>query len=347
MEKLTGVGGPKYWLWPGTNAYDHDLKSCLAVTFWPFGIFARTIQRLAAIEHGQDAENIPEPGLFNRDCALCLVFLPCTSTPYQTASSVRSMPSHKFLGFGCWVGGVQTKIRSLYGIEGNGAFDVCFSMACPCLSLVRSEQEILLRESKRKRLAASHHQVQLTGNEYQRQDMMSYLSPESAKVKPISKGETSSLGTTAVQGPSKHSLDDHEITVTGKMTSPHQLDADATILSAAKTTNVSGHHVCQDPIATLASRAVPHDLSADKARYFAKLDHDQNLSRELLAGSGSGNKMPHGVEARKASDGHTTRTAHQITDDRDKASRGLSDDARKGTTTRESHVKQRPTVAGN
>ncbi|KAG5932495.1 hypothetical protein E4U60_005180 [Claviceps pazoutovae] len=326
MEKSTGVGGPKFWLWPDTNAYDHDLKSCLAATFWPFGIFARTVQRLAAIEHGQDAENIPEPGLFNRDCALCLIFLPC---------------------FGCWVGGVQTKIRSLYGIEGNGALDVCFSMACPCLSLVRSEQEILLRESKRKRLTASHHRVQLTSNEYQRQDSMSYLSPESAKVKPISKEETSSLGTTAVQGPSKHSLDDHEVTVTGKMPSPHQLDADATILSPAKTTKVSGHHVCQDPIATLASRAVPHDLSADKARYFAKLDHDQNLSKELLAGSGSGNKMPHGVAARKASDGHTTRPAHQITDDRNKASRGLSDDARKGTTTRESHVKQKPTVAGN
>lgn len=87
MEKSTGVGGPKDWLWPDTNAYDCDLKSCLAVTLWPFGIFARTIQRLAAVEHGKDAENIPEPGLFNRDCALCLLFLPCTSTPYRTASS--------------------------------------------------------------------------------------------------------------------------------------------------------------------------------------------------------------------------------------------------------------------
>ncbi|KAG5962353.1 hypothetical protein E4U58_003908 [Claviceps cyperi] len=326
MEKSTGVGGPKDWLWPDTNAYDHDLKSCLAVTFWPFGIFARTVQRLAAIEHGEDAENIPEPGIFNRDCAVCLIFLPC---------------------FGCWVGGVQTKIRSLYGIEGNGTSDVCFSMACPCLSLVRSEQEILLRESKRKRLTASHHRVQSTGNEYQRQDLMSYLSPDSAQVKPISKEETSSLGTTAVQGPSKHSLDDHEVIMTGKMPSPHQLDADATTLSLAKTTKVSGHHVCQDPVATLASRAVPHDLSADKARYFAKLNHDQNLSRELLASSGSGNKMPHGVTARKASDGRTTRPAHQVTDNRNQASRsrsgtghGLSDDARKDTT-------QKPTVAGN
>ncbi|KAG6043085.1 hypothetical protein E4U39_005036 [Claviceps sp. Clav50 group G5] len=332
MEKPTRVGGPKTWLWPDTNAYDYDVKSCLAVTFWPFGIFARTVHRLVAIEDGEDAENIPEPGLFNRDCALCLLFLPC---------------------FGCWVGGVQTQIRSLYGIEGNGASDVCFSMACPCLSLVRSEQEILLRESKPKRLIESHRRVQSTGSEYQRQDSMSYLSPEPAKVKPISK-ETSSLGTTAVQGPSKHSLDDHEVTVTGKMSSPHQLDADATTLSLAKSTKVSGHHVCQDPVATLASRAVPHDLSADKARHSAKLDHDQNLSRELLAGSGSGNKMPHGVAARKASDGHTTRPAHQVTDDGNKASRsrsgtghGLSYDARKGTTTRESHVKQKPTVAGN
>ncbi|KAG6162379.1 hypothetical protein E4U44_008287 [Claviceps purpurea] len=300
MEKSTGVGGPKDWLWPDTNAYDHDLKSCLAVTFWPFGIFARTVQRLGAIEQGQDAENVPEPGLFNRDCSLCLLFLPC---------------------FGCWVGGVQTQVRSLYGIEGNGALDVCFSTACPCVSLVRSEQEILLRESKRKRLTACHHRVQLTSNEYQRQDSMSYLSSESAKVKPISKEETFSLGTTAVQGPSKPSLDDHEVTVTGKMTSPRQLDADATILSPAKTTKVSGHHICHDPVATLASRAVPHDLSADKARYFAKLDHDQNLSRDLLAGSGSGNKMPHGVAAREASDGHTTRPSHQVTDDQNKASR--------------------------
>ncbi|KAG6078916.1 hypothetical protein E4U15_004028 [Claviceps sp. LM218 group G6] len=258
-----------------------------------------------------------------------------------------SMSSHKFLGFGCWVGGAQTQVRSLYGIEGNVASDVCFGMACPCLSLARSEQEILLRESKRKRLTASHHRFQSTGNEYQRQDSMSYLNQ-------ISNKETSNLGTTAVHGPRRYSLDDHDVTVTRKMPAPHQLDADATTLSLAKSTKVSGHHICQDPVAPLASRAVPHDLVADKAKYFAKLDHDQNLSRELLAGSGSGNKMPHSVAARKASDGHTSSPGHQVTDDENKASRSrpgtghdLSDDARKGTTTRESHVKQKPTVAGN
>lgn len=54
--------------------------------------------------------------------------------------------------YGCLLAKLQTTVRSFYDIEGADVSDWCLGCLCPCVTLVRNEKEILLRESQHQRL---------------------------------------------------------------------------------------------------------------------------------------------------------------------------------------------------
>ncbi|KAG5927957.1 hypothetical protein E4U42_001494 [Claviceps africana] len=307
MGKPATRGGRQGWLWPDARSDGLGFKSALAAVVWPCGIYARTGRRLRAARSGEDAENIPGPHMFSRDCALFAVCLP---------------------GSSCLVGLLQTEVRTFYGIDGGPCLDFCDGLLCTCYSLIRMEQEILSREEQRKRLVGTH------STQYQHHDPMRYSSPEYAMTKPSSKETSSSLEKTPAHSLVKHSLDDHGVVRTGTMRSPHGLEADATMAPSVKTT-VSDHYVCRDPVTDLASAAASHGLSADKTTHFTNLQYDHNLSRDVLAGSDTGRVMGHGLPAHKPSQVPISRPAHQLKDDGPVLSEGrsgtghvLDDDAR-------------------
>ncbi|KAG6009931.1 hypothetical protein E4U21_000702 [Claviceps maximensis] len=179
----------------------------------------------------------------------------------------------------CIVCFFRNQVRSLYGINGNFVEDLSAAMYCSTFTMVSVEQEILAREEQRKRLAGSH------SKQYQHHDPMTYLSPESAMTKPSSKEKPSSLDATSAKNLGKHFLDDHKIIAAKSVRSPHSLESDSTI----------------PPLATTPP--------------FVKLNHDQNLARDVLASSGTGGTVGHGLPAHKPSQVRVTRPAHQLSDD--------------------------------
>ncbi|KAH6611587.1 hypothetical protein Trco_001607 [Trichoderma cornu-damae] len=98
-------------------------------TWWSCGIYSRAWTRLELASLNQDAEDLPNIRLCNSDClqfALCLPF------------------------YGFFLGSLQNAVRSYYGIDGDDIQDFCDGCCSPCTTLVRNEQESILRERARK-----------------------------------------------------------------------------------------------------------------------------------------------------------------------------------------------------
>ncbi|PHH62598.1 hypothetical protein CDD81_6832 [Ophiocordyceps australis] len=153
MEKQAAFERKGQWQWQGAdNASSSFNESCLEATCWPCGLYARTVMRLHSALAGHDAEYTGDLGFCNADCTQFAACLP-------------------FYGF--FVSRLQTTIRSFYGISGRNHSDWYDGCCCPCVTLVRSEQEILLRERQYKRLR-SLHDSSSASSQYQSQTPMTY-----------------------------------------------------------------------------------------------------------------------------------------------------------------------------
>lgn len=202
MEKQTKEKVQQNWLWPTDDDRGEafNLKSCLAAAIWPCGIYSRTSHRLKAVISGSDAEYVPDSGCFNAECVQLAVCFPF---------------------YGCIFARLQTTVRAFYGIQGNDFADLSDACFCPCLMMVRNEQEITLRQERQHaRLQGSHKHDHPTGSQYQYHKPMTYLSPESAETQTSRKGASSRQDVHSLQSdaivpantaayPQVHYLDQH------------------------------------------------------------------------------------------------------------------------------------------
>ncbi|POR31918.1 Uncharacterized protein TPAR_07867 [Tolypocladium paradoxum] len=217
MEKQAAAERKRQWQWQAADgAGDAFDKSCLGATCWPCGIYGRTSSRLRSALSGHDAEIIPDLGFCNPDCAQFTICLPF---------------------YGCFLARLQTTVRSFYGIDGRDVSDWYDGCCCPCLTLVRNEHEIILREKQHKRLTGLHDPSASFTSQYQSHSPMTYDSS-------ASKSST----TTPQQTPSRLNRKAKE--PIGQTTTP---------ASAARPENTaSGKHVLdEDPTVTVAHAAFP------------------------------------------------------------------------------------------
>ncbi|GAO15355.1 hypothetical protein UVI_02010200 [Ustilaginoidea virens] len=112
----------------------------------------------------------------NITSCLAATFWPCgiysrTSQRLKAALSV----------YGCLLAKLQTTVRTFYGIDGTDFSDWYDAFCCPCLTMIRNEQEILLREKQHRKLKGRHNHDQSSTRQYHSQTPMTYLSPDSCK----------------------------------------------------------------------------------------------------------------------------------------------------------------------
>lgn len=124
MEKKLALERKHSWQW------DEDHTASESATFlesicWPCGVYSRTSQRLNAALGGRDAVHIPSEGCCTSDC---LQYAAC------------------FPFYGVLLAKLQGTVRSFYDIDGNDVSDWLSGCLCPCVTLARNENEILLRE---------------------------------------------------------------------------------------------------------------------------------------------------------------------------------------------------------
>ncbi|KAH7008802.1 hypothetical protein EDB80DRAFT_872594 [Ilyonectria destructans] len=130
MEKQSAEERNRDWQ-ASPNPSDFLGTSLVEASCCPCGVYGRTSRRLRAALGGRDADDLPEDGCVAPDCvqfAICFPF------------------------YGCLLAKLQTTVRSFYDIEGADVSDWCAGCLCPCVTLVRNEKEILLRESQHLRL---------------------------------------------------------------------------------------------------------------------------------------------------------------------------------------------------
>ncbi|KJZ71272.1 hypothetical protein HIM_09345 [Hirsutella minnesotensis 3608] len=136
MEKQTAEERKRQWQWHTTDAAHETFnKAFLEASCWPCGFYSRASSRLRSALTGHNADKIPDQGCCNPECAqfaLCLPF------------------------YGCFIARLQTTVRAFYNIDGSDTSDWYDGCCCPCLTLIRNENEILLREKQHMRLKDLH-----------------------------------------------------------------------------------------------------------------------------------------------------------------------------------------------
>ncbi|KAH7160348.1 hypothetical protein B0J13DRAFT_643910 [Dactylonectria estremocensis] len=74
--------------------------------------------------------------------------------------------------YGCLLAKLQTTVRSFYGVGGSDVSDWCAGCFCPCVTLVRSEKEIELRERHQQRVKNVTDRDSSFAEQYQPPDPM-------------------------------------------------------------------------------------------------------------------------------------------------------------------------------
>lgn len=219
MEKQAAEDRKREWQWQAADGASDAFsnKSCLAAALWPCGIYSRTSQRLKAALSGHDAERIPNRGCCNPDCVQFAVCLPCKPAFLPPKHNLgRKLTS--LIVYGCLLSRLQTTVRSFYGIDGTDLSDWYDGCCCPCLTIVRNEQEILLREKQHKRLKDRHHHDLSVNSQYHSQNPMAYISSKTSKpstADEIAKARTTSHNlnndsrSNIASHPQVHYLDQH------------------------------------------------------------------------------------------------------------------------------------------
>lgn len=76
--------------------------------------------------------------------------------------------------YGCSISRLQTTVRTFYGIDGGDLHDCFDGHCCPCVALMRAEQEIILRERHHKRLRYLNEPDGSVMSQYQSSRPMTY-----------------------------------------------------------------------------------------------------------------------------------------------------------------------------
>ncbi|KAM0264260.1 hypothetical protein ACHAQJ_000749 [Trichoderma viride] len=130
VQQNGNEGQENPWLWSRGDEEPGCCPKLGSETIWcSCGIYSRAWTRLEMASVNQDAQNLPEIRYCNSDCsqfALCLPF------------------------YGLLLGSLQNAVRSYYGIDGDDYQDYCDGCCSPRLTLLRTEQEIVLRQNARK-----------------------------------------------------------------------------------------------------------------------------------------------------------------------------------------------------
>ncbi|KAK2592109.1 hypothetical protein QQS21_010180 [Conoideocrella luteorostrata] len=128
----------------------------------------------------------------------------------------------------------------------------------------------------------------------------------------------------------KHSLEDHDLVVTGNVYSPHDLETDVKTHRRDQHSSYQLHHDAASPMRTPVTRSdhelrqdlpidstkptASHDLLADKKTYFANPHHGHSLGSDALADTASG-VTPHDIHAHQPMTPEVAKPPHQLKDD--------------------------------
>ncbi|KAI9149609.1 hypothetical protein HJFPF1_11664 [Paramyrothecium foliicola] len=130
--------------------------SCGKAFFCPCGAYARASSRLRSALGGLDALGPPDTGVINPDCVQFLVCFPF---------------------YGCFLAKLQTTVRAFYGLDGSDVKDWLDGCCCPCLTLMRAEQEVVFREKQHERLKDLNAPISTSWDQYIPQLPMTYGKP--------------------------------------------------------------------------------------------------------------------------------------------------------------------------
>ncbi|UNI19450.1 hypothetical protein JDV02_005632 [Purpureocillium takamizusanense] len=165
MDKRSANERHSQWQWQGSDQARDGFAPMLAESVClPWAVYSRTWSRLRAALAGYDALSARhKKKSCTFDCTTCVVCCPF---------------------YGCFFARLQTTVRTFYGIKGTDAHDWLDGCCCPCCTLMRNEQEILLREKHHKRLRAIHDPDGSVTSQYQSYLPMSYTCSKSATGSP-------------------------------------------------------------------------------------------------------------------------------------------------------------------
>ncbi|KAM4065760.1 PLAC8 family protein [Hirsutella rhossiliensis] len=304
MEKQTAEERKRQWQWQAANgARDTFNKSCLEATCWPCGAYSRTSSRLRSALSGQDAERIPDQGFCNPECtqfAICLPF------------------------YGCFLARLQTTVRSFYAIDGGDVSDWYDGCCCPCLTLVRDEQEILLREKQHSRLKELHDPGSSVRSQYQPQAPMSW-GGSGYRSSPLSGRQDQGLKGRKVAAPGTKDKAEPPASQTGRVvplvqSSAASLQSRVDEASPQKPVPIAAalvgrHSLTHDQLVALSLPDMAHDLRPLPLTQKEPKPGKHVLERDALAPTGTSGLAVHHLDSDPAAAQQPPASQHKLTDD--------------------------------
>ncbi|KJK74676.1 hypothetical protein H634G_09987 [Metarhizium anisopliae BRIP 53293] len=357
MGQKAAVDCGRQWRWrENENKVAISTMSWLATSIWPCGSYSRTSHRLKAALSGQDAEKITNGSCCSADCAqfaLCLPFYGCFLSKLQT--TVRSF--YGIDGNECsdW-NEEEIKLREQHRrVKGHHHHEVSvmrdsgYHSVNPMTYL--SPDHPRSAQSKLSPRGATKAGDEMVHHEKQPHDLCSdkvtaaytvgypqvhyldqhwYLVPLGKGNDGAKKEDSKPLKSAIATIVGKHSLEDHELVVTGSVrsahglksdvkthyrghSSSHQLHHDATTPTSTSS-RASPHLLCCDPVAE-SKTAVRHDLQAHQPVQSSQVDHHHVLDKDVLVGTGGCAVNKHDIHAHEVVKSRGTEPPHQLKDD--------------------------------
>ncbi|RDA89604.1 hypothetical protein CP533_5991, partial [Ophiocordyceps camponoti-saundersi (nom. inval.)] len=308
MEKQRTVANKANWQWEGVQgSRSAFFKAYVGACLWPCGSYARASSRLRCALAGHNVENMPELGLINPDCAQFAACLPF---------------------YGCLLGRLQTTVRAFYGVEGSDYKDWTDGCFCPCVALVRNDNEILLREKRHHKLRQLHDPK--AKNPYQAEapmscDQMRTFGGRTSSPKDGRKGKDS-LGPQSEMA-SKGTGNDFPpyLVPAGQRPTGVGEGSSGGIAAVPISAALMGRHsLTQDQILALAHPRPAHELATDVAVPSALASGNvHSLHRDATAPQGVSTPQHRLADDNLSKSSGPLPAAHQLGDDKVTAAAGL------------------------
>ncbi|KAL7933957.1 hypothetical protein V8C35DRAFT_302866 [Trichoderma chlorosporum] len=212
-----------------------------------FGMYARAWTRLEMAIYGQDVDDSQDVGFCYGDAIAFAVCLPC---------------------YGCTIGSLQYAVRSYFNLQGTRRQDYSDGCCFPRATILRNEQEIILRERLRRAQEGKQQKP------YGCYDQMLYSSKteqpavrgEQAQAQAVSNDNKAANNNIAAKAsPAKvHSVhEDVHLPHKAPRRAPHGLEDD--VATPAKA-NRQEHILHDDVESATPAKTVPHELGATSVR---------------------------------------------------------------------------------
>lgn len=329
MEKQMAEQRKHLWQFEQENVPCNS-NSCVETTCCPCGVYSRTSRRLSAALGGRDVVNLPNKGVCTSSC---IEFVACFPSKKRCLRNRRGRAELMFSVYACLLAKMQGTVRAFYDIDGNDASDWCSSCLCPCLTLARNENEILLRErSYNKRRANTPFNNQYKSNppmevpaDWSRSDH----SPTAVSIEgsdaehserllksiPETSREASMAGMNS-RGISQSEAvfeDDTLVCADAGGTLTHQLDQDLELIPAEMPHT---HELDKDPInLTKAPVDTSHDLQHDtRTEHIAQIQ-SHGLEFDETGPTGDAQRSDHGIHRDQIVAGPKPTLRHGLQDD--------------------------------